>query len=480
MPADVPAEPRTSRLRQPAAPSVPAAPVRVTRSRAGSASQTTTTAAAADVSDTAGTAPPAGKRLSARGLAAAAAAAADAAESAPSAAAKGGNEASGAASAAAPISYQPPSTPLATRSTRQRSRGTTPEVPNGAAAAAGQQAGTTPTLATGRTTRSGRPAKSTPALASLPERPDVTQDAAGSGTPAAPQAVHVQPCSQGGGPAALTPVARPDDSQQGIAAPREAVPVGAWPQAQPSPAPPSQPQAQRATPHSIGARGGDAAPGPRAAAAAAPMPSPMPDESPHEASSSGWESDIDLDGEDVLSSLAASIRTALNSKVGPSNDTNGQQRHDSGRGSEQPVNHPSRIMHQAQVPPAAAAAAAADVAELCWQPDLHLPQQPNSRRMGERTLVDTIVKEPGLAKQLLVPPRDAAAVAKAERRAAPATAGNKWHDLPATEITEDVKRDLRLLKLRCGEVLPGLLRRFYTYRTAQRRCRWLACSCLLA
>ena len=51
-----------------------------------------------------------------------------------------------------------------------------------------------------------------------------------------------------------------------------------------------------------------------------------------------------------------------------------------------------------------------------------------------------------LPPQPIAPPR--AALAKAARRHAPDTAGKDWFDLPAQTLTEDVKRDLRLLRLR--------------------------------
>ena len=45
-------------------------------------------------------------------------------------------------------------------------------------------------------------------------------------------------------------------------------------------------------------------------------------------------------------------------------------------------------------------------------------------------------------------PRDERALQKAQRGAAPDTAGKQWFDLPATAITDEVKRDLRMLRLR--------------------------------
>lgn len=50
--------------------------------------------------------------------------------------------------------------------------------------------------------------------------------------------------------------------------------------------------------------------------------------------------------------------------------------------------------------------------------------------------------------QLLVPPRDPAHLSKAHKAAKPDTAGKGWFDLPAQKIDDDMKRELRLLRLR--------------------------------
>jgi hypothetical protein len=49
--------------------------------------------------------------------------------------------------------------------------------------------------------------------------------------------------------------------------------------------------------------------------------------------------------------------------------------------------------------------------------------------------------------QLLAPPRNSVREAQ-EEKAKANTAGSNWFDLPATPITDEVKRDLRLLRLR--------------------------------
>jgi len=98
--------------------------------------------------------------------------------------------------------------------------------------------------------------------------------------------------------------------------------------------------------------------------------------------------------------------------------------------------------------------------KLLWRPDLELPGQ-NSRRIfdvgkygagkskGLSTAEDLIGdKQSGMAKLLNVPPPDRRAADRASRQAAPDTAGKSWFHLPATEITDEVKADLRVLRLR--------------------------------
>lgn len=69
--------------------------------------------------------------------------------------------------------------------------------------------------------------------------------------------------------------------------------------------------------------------------------------------------------------------------------------------------------------------------------------------------VAVATKPKGLAKQL--PAADGKEEKSRKKKNGPETAGKKWFDLPAVEITDEVKRDLRLLRLR-GAYDP---KRFY-------------------
>jgi hypothetical protein len=53
-----------------------------------------------------------------------------------------------------------------------------------------------------------------------------------------------------------------------------------------------------------------------------------------------------------------------------------------------------------------------------------------------------------LSKHLHVPSADGRALRRAAQKNAPDTAGKSWYDLPATTITDEVKNDLRVLRLR--------------------------------
>lgn len=57
----------------------------------------------------------------------------------------------------------------------------------------------------------------------------------------------------------------------------------------------------------------------------------------------------------------------------------------------------------------------------------------------------------------MLPPRDTRPLLRQQRKLAPETAGKKWFDLPAPQMTDDMKRDLKLLQLR-GTFDP---KRFY-------------------
>ncbi len=173
------------------------------------------------------------------------------------------------------------------------------------------------------------------------------------------------------------------------------------------------------------------------------------------ASSPGWsllDSDDEgsMDSEAMLERLAASIGAAFGgaAAAGPSSQ---QQQRD----------------HEA-VSAARTAAAASNTAAhpLTWQPDTGLRPlvtpsaavPSTSAAAGtQRPGTQLPTKERGLAGQLQVPPRDAVRAAREARKAAPDTAGAKWYGLPATKIDEDMKRDLRLLRLR-GAYDP---KRFY-------------------
>lgn len=51
--------------------------------------------------------------------------------------------------------------------------------------------------------------------------------------------------------------------------------------------------------------------------------------------------------------------------------------------------------------------------------------------------------------QLTLPTLNARKAARAAKAAAPDTTGKPWFDMPAPKITDEVKRDLQMLRLRC-------------------------------
>jgi hypothetical protein len=192
--------------------------------------------------------------------------------------------------------------------------------------------------------------------------------------------------------------------------------------------------------------------------------------------------DFDFDGDGVLQNLAAAIRSGFHSQR-----------------PQQPHQQPRTGLQAA----AAAAAAArkssssgarelddAELQQLRWRPDTGLqmparaaaavaitkPRQKKRQQDGvdeqqpvgaaaaaagpqqpDPAAAAAASKQPGLAKALHAPSLDAAARGKEAKKSAPDTAGSKWFDLPAPKITEDLKRDLRLLRLR-GAYDP---KRFY-------------------
>ena len=91
-----------------------------------------------------------------------------------------------------------------------------------------------------------------------------------------------------------------------------------------------------------------------------------------------------------------------------------------------------------------------------WRPELRLPGQ--SGGGGGVSRVNTAPpqednfladkSDTNLGKHLHVPPPDSRKQLREGRKNAADTAGKAWFDLPATEITDEVKNDLRVLRLR--------------------------------
>jgi hypothetical protein len=82
---------------------------------------------------------------------------------------------------------------------------------------------------------------------------------------------------------------------------------------------------------------------------------------------------------------------------------------------------------------------------LLWRPDLRLPaadEGPQERRRGAAARQPSgLPAGGGLSKLQRVPAPD-------KRAAAPSAKGAAWFELPATPITDEVKADLRILRLR--------------------------------
>lgn len=91
---------------------------------------------------------------------------------------------------------------------------------------------------------------------------------------------------------------------------------------------------------------------------------------------------------------------------------------------------------------------------LRWQPELVLPGQAagasdsGAATRGAAAPAGVHVVRRG-KDGLHVPPPDERLRAKAARKERPDTAGKGWFDLPATQVTDEVKNDLRMLRLRC-------------------------------
>jgi len=88
-------------------------------------------------------------------------------------------------------------------------------------------------------------------------------------------------------------------------------------------------------------------------------------------------------------------------------------------------------------------------ADLHWQPT-QVAGPAFTREPAREVLRLTVEgeKEKGLNKQLMVGSRDPHALAKRDKASRPDTAGKNWFDLPAQKIDVDLKRELRLLRLR--------------------------------
>lgn len=202
------------------------------------------------------------------------------------------------------------------------------------------------------------------------------------------------------------------------------------------------------------------------------------------ADSDGDSDDWDFDSPDMLQNLAATIRSALGATAGTKQQQ--QQPHrppatgaaDSGDAIADAVDLDSLRWRPAtglQLPPragqliqsAATALPAKQQQELAAAgPIVHNSAAAAAAEdLDAETAADAstqaaaagVSKPKGLAKHTRVPTLDPAAAAKEARKLKPDTAGKKWYDLPAVKITDEVKRDLRLLRLR-GAYDP---KRFY-------------------
>lgn len=101
------------------------------------------------------------------------------------------------------------------------------------------------------------------------------------------------------------------------------------------------------------------------------------------------------------------------------------------------------------------------VKNLTWRPSLSLPKRSKNSSLAaansSRTAISKTTaaldelaseKKGNTSKLLHVPPPDQRVRDRAARKHAPDTAGKDWFDLPATEITDEIKTDLRVLRLR--------------------------------
>jgi hypothetical protein len=87
-----------------------------------------------------------------------------------------------------------------------------------------------------------------------------------------------------------------------------------------------------------------------------------------------------------------------------------------------------------------------------YQQNNDIAAGPNSKAGAAATRAEEDILEDKrgntLSKHLHVPSADTRALSRAARKNAPDTAGKSWYDLPATTITDEVKNDLRVLRLR--------------------------------
>jgi hypothetical protein len=89
---------------------------------------------------------------------------------------------------------------------------------------------------------------------------------------------------------------------------------------------------------------------------------------------------------------------------------------------------------------------------LLWRPELKLPSgaagPPRPQHGAAASLAGG--KTGALSKLQCLPPLDQRSLDRAKRGSVPDTAGKAWFDLPATAITDEVKADLRVLRLRAA------------------------------
>ncbi|BDA41166.1 probable deoxynucleotidyltransferase terminal-interacting protein 2 at C-terminar half [Coccomyxa sp. Obi] len=171
-------------------------------------------------------------------------------------------------------------------------------------------------------------------------------------------------------------------------------------------------------------------------------------ESHEEESSSGWSSGEEgEEGEEQINELAQSMLAALHSI-------------DGGRASGSGVRSDTQRTHVSlgaiSSDGKASDLAMDDVEELRWEPALKLPSPVAAgEAVSGASLVPNAMQS--LGNKLMAPPADLRRQAREAKKAAPDTAGKAWFDLPAQQITPEVKRDLRLIRLR-GAMDP---KRFY-------------------